>query len=94
MEDFTHESLVIATNSEFPREVYIYITRIGRVITIWDEVFLKFRVYFDGMVRRKKVFYYSIHLIETYLDVVVEVLEVQRSVYFEVCLDEEYMEFC
>ena len=32
------------------------ITRIVRVLTIWDEVFIKLRVLFDGLVIRKKVF--------------------------------------
>ena len=65
------------------------ITRIGRVITIWEKIFLKIRVYFDGPVSRKKVFLYYSHLIEKHLDVLVEVLEVQSSVDFEFCLDEE-----
>ena len=62
------------------------------MITIWDEVFFKLRVYFDGMVIRKKVFSGSGHLIETYLDVIVEVLEVHISVASELCLDEEFVE--
>ena len=66
---------------------------IGRVIKIWDEVFCKLRVPFDVMVRRKKVFLESSHLIETYIDVVVEVIEVQSSVSFEFFLDEEFIEF-
>ena len=69
------------------------IPRIGRVITIWDEVFFKHRVYFDGMVIRKKVFSdYSYH-IETHIDLVVEVLEFQSSVAFEFYPDEEFIEF-
>ena len=67
----------------------MYITGIGRVITIWDEVFFKLRVSFDGMVIRKEVFYESSHHIETHLDVVKEVLEIQSSASFEFCLDEE-----
>ena len=55
---------------------------IGRVITIWDELFFKLGVYFDGIVIRKKVSYESSHQIDTYLGVVVEVLEVQSSVSF------------
>ena len=58
------------------------ILRIGRVITIWDEVFFKLRVYFFILVIRKKVFSYSSHLIETHINVVVEVLEVDISVSF------------
>ena len=66
---------------------------IGRVITIWDEVLFKFRLYFYGMVRRKKVFLESSHRIDTHNDVVVEVLEVQSSVIFTFCLDEDFIEF-
>ena len=56
--------------------VDLCIPRIGRVTTIWDEVFFKLRVSFDELVIRKKVFSESSHCIETRLDVVVEVLEV------------------
>ena len=45
------------------------------------------------MVSRKKVFSESSHLIETHLDVVVEVLEFKISVTFELCLDVEFIEF-
>ena len=58
------------------------ITIIGRVITIWDGLFFKLGVYFDGLVIRKKVSYEYSHHIDTYLGVVVEVLEVQSSVSF------------
>ena len=68
--------------------VYLNIPRIGRMITIWDEVLFKLRVSFDGLVTRKKVFSNSIHRIETHLDVVVEVIEVQRSASFDFCIDE------
>ena len=67
------------------------ITRTGRVITIWDEVFFKLRVYFNELVIRKKFFSGSSHRIETHLDVVVEVLEVQSSPPFELYLDEEFI---
>ena len=66
---------------------------IGRVIIIWDEVFLKLIVSVDGMVIRKKVLLGSIHHIETHLDVVVEVLEVNISVAFELFIGEESIEF-
>ena len=66
---------------------------IGRVIPFWDEVFFKMRVSFDGLVIRKEVFYESSHLIETYIDVVKEVLEIQSSVSFEFCLYEDLIEF-
>ena len=56
--------------------LYLKIPRIGRVITICDEVFFKLRVYFDGLVTRKKVLSESRHRIETHIDVVVEVLKV------------------
>ena len=55
---------------------------IGRVITIWDEVFFKLRVSFDGLIIRNKVFLEYSHSIETHLDVVVEVLEVHISAAF------------
>ena len=63
------------------------------MIEIWDEVFFKLRVSFDGLVIRKEVFSESIHRIETHLDVVKEVLEIHSSVSFELCLDEELIEF-
>ena len=69
------------------------IPRIQRVIAIWDEVFFKLRLLFDRLVIRKKVFLESSNRIDTHLDVVVEVLEVQISVAFELCLDEEFIEF-
>ena len=52
------------------------IPRIGRVIMIWDEVLFKLRVYFDGLVIRKKVLSESSHRNETHIYVVIEVLEV------------------
>ena len=67
--------------------LYLDIPVIGRVITLWDEVFCKLRVSIDGLVTSKKVFSESSHRIETHLDMVVEILEVQRSVSFELCLD-------
>ena len=45
-------------------------------------------VSFDGLVNRKKVLSESSHHIETRLYVVVEVIEIQISVAFELCLDE------
>ena len=69
--------------------VGLFITLIKRVITIWHKVFFKIRVSFDGTVIRKKIFSESSHRIETYIYVVVEVLEVQSSVAFELCLDDE-----
>ena len=49
---------------------------------IWDEVFFTLRVSFDVLVIINKVLAGSINLIETHLDMVVEVLEIQSSVYF------------
>ena len=68
--------------------LYLNILIIVRVITIWDEVFFKLRVSFDELLSSKKVLSESSHRIETHLDVVVEVLEVQSSVSFELFLDE------
>ena len=62
--------------------VYLDITGIGRVITIWDEVLCKLRVYFDVLVTKKEVLLDSSHRIETHIDVVVEVLDIQSSVSF------------
>ena len=73
--------------------VYLNITIIGRVILIWDEVFCKIRVYFDGMVTRKEVLSDFSHRIETHLDVVVEVIGIHISLPFEFCLDEYFIEF-
>ena len=75
----------------YKRIVGLCIPIIGRAITIWDEVFFKLRVSFDGTIIRKKVFSESSHHIETYLDVVVKFLEIQSSVEFEFCLDEEFI---
>ena len=55
--------------------------------------FFKLRVSFDGMVIRKEVFSDSSHRIETHIDMVKEVLDIKRSVFFEFCLDEELIEF-
>ena len=59
------------------------------VIAIWDELLFKLRVYFYGLVTRKEVFSEYIHRIEAHIDVVIEVLDIQISVSFEFCLDEE-----
>ena len=73
--------------------VYLDIPGIGRVIAIWDEVFFKLRVSFYGLVISNEVFSESIHRIETHIDVVKEVIEIQSSVPFELYLDEEIIEF-
>ena len=56
------------------------IPRIGRVIMIWYEVFFRLISSFDGMVIRKEVLLEYSQIIETHLDVVVEVIEVNISV--------------
>ena len=58
---------------------------------IWDEVFFKLGVFFDGLVTRKEVFSESSHCIETNIDVVVKVIEVKSSVTFEFCLGEDFI---
>ena len=73
--------------------VYLNIPIIGRVITIWDKVFCKLRVSFDGLVSINKVLSESSHHIESHLDVVVEVLEVKSIIAFELYLDEDFIEF-
>ena len=72
--------------------VYLNITIIGRAVTIWDELFCKLRVSIDGLETRKRVLLEYSNRIETHLDVVVEVLKVHTSVYYELCLDEEFIE--
>ena len=67
--------------------VGLLIPRIGRVITIWDKVFFKVIVSFDGLVSSNEVFSESSHRIETHIEVILEVLEVQSIVAFEFCLN-------
>ena len=62
--------------------VCLWLIRIGRESMIRHEVLLKLRVSFCGMVISKEIFYDYIRRIETYLDVVVEIIEFQSSVYF------------
>ena len=71
----------------------MFISIILRVRTISHEAFLKIGVSFDGMLRKKEVFSESSHHIEKHLDVVVEIIEVQVSVSFYLCIGEEIMEF-
>ena len=66
---------------------------IGRLRAIWDEAFFKLRVSSGKLVSRKKIFLDSNHHIETRLDVVVEVPEVQGSVAFEFWINEEFIEY-
>ena len=73
--------------------VYPDIPVIGRVIAIWDEVFVKIIVSFDGMLIRKEVFSESTHFIEGHLDVVIEVINIHSSVSFELCIDWDLIEF-
>ena len=56
--------------------VYLDIPGVGSVIGVWDKLFFKLRVSFDGLVIRKEVLYESSHRIERHLDVVKEVLEI------------------
>ena len=72
--------------------LYLKITRIVRVTKIWYEVFCNLRVSVDGLVTRKKILSESSHRIEIYIDVVVEVLKVHISVFFEFYIDEEFIE--
>ena len=72
--------------------VYLDIPGLGDVIEIWDKAIFKLRGFVDGQVIREKVYLESIHRIERRLDVVIEVLEIQSSVSFEFCLDEEIIE--
>ena len=72
--------------------VHLKITRIGRAIDIWYEMFCKLIVSVDSLVTRKKVFLESSIRSVTHLDVVVEVLKVHISVSFEFCIYEEFIE--
>ena len=72
--------------------VYLDIPGIGRVIAIWDKVSFKLRVSFNGLVTREEVLSESSHRIEAHLDVVVEFPEIQSSISFELCIDEELIE--
>ena len=45
------------------------------MIAIWDEVFFKLRVSFDGLVNRTEVLLDSSHRIEAHFDVFIEVLD-------------------
>ena len=74
--------------------VYLNIPIIGRVITIWDELFCKLRESVYGPVTRKKVFYKYSHRIDTHIDLIVEFIKVHSCVSFELCLDEELIEYC
>ena len=65
---------------------------IVRVIKIWYKAFFKLMVLVDGQVIRKKFYLKSSHRIERHIDVVIEVLDIQSSVSFEFCLDEEIVE--
>ena len=62
---------------------------IVRVIEIWDEVFFKIRVSFDGLVIRKEVFYEYSHRIDTHIDVVKEVLEISSPRFYELLIKTE-----
>ena len=63
------------------------------MITIEYKLFFKLRLSLDGLVTKKKVFSESSHHIDTYLDVVVGFLEVQRSVASEFYIDKDFIEF-
>ena len=58
---------------------------------IWDALFWKLRVSFDGLVTRKKVLSESSYRIDKNIGVVVGVFEVHSSVSFEFCLDEYFI---
>ena len=62
------------------------------MIAIWDKSFFKLTFSFDVLLISKEVFYESSHLIERHIDVVIEFLEIQSGVSFELCLDEELIE--
>ena len=67
--------------------------RIGRVITIWNELLFKLRVHFDGLVIRKEILSQYSHRIDTHIYAVIEIIEAQSSVSFKFCFDDEFIEF-
>ena len=71
--------------------VGLCIPRIESVKTIWDKVFFKLRVYFYGMVIKNKVLLGCIFRIKTHAGVIVEVIEVQNSIAFELFPDKEFI---
>ena len=73
--------------------VYLDIPGIGKVIAIWYKVFFKLRVSVDLLVIRQKVYSEFSQRIERHLDMVIEVLEIQSSVSFDLCLDDEFIEY-
>ena len=73
--------------------LYLDIPGVGRVFAIWDKVFFKIRVSFDGLVISKDIFSDSSHRIERHLDVVKEDIKIHISVSFKLCLDEDLIEF-
>ena len=52
----------------------IFITRVKSLIMISNKVYVKLRVPFDALVCGKELFLDPNHLIETYIDIVAEVL--------------------
>ena len=73
----------------FKRVVYLAIPGVGAVIDIWDNVFFKIIVLLDGKEIRKEVFSEFSYRIERNIDMVIEIIEIQSSVSFELYLDEE-----
>ena len=69
--------------------VYLNTQRIGRVITIWNEVFCTLILSVGRLVTRNKCLSESSHRIAIHIDVVVEVLKAQSSISVDFCLDEE-----
>ena len=60
---------------------------------IWEKSFCKLRVSFDRLVITKEVFLKSSHSIEAHLEVLVKIIEIQSSVSFELCFDEDIIKF-
>ena len=73
--------------------VYLAISFEGDVIGFWDNVFFKIIVLLDGQEIRKEMFSEFSYHIESHLDVVIEILEIQSSVSFEFYLDEELIKY-
>ena len=65
---------------------------VRRVRAIWHEVFVKLVFPFDALVFKKDIFSESSHFIETYIYVVIDIIEVHSIVYFGFCFGYKFIE--
>ena len=57
------------------------------------KVFTKLRVTFYLIICRDKILFYSCHHIELHISVAVKVIDIKRTVYFNIGPDEKFIEF-